>query len=394
METRMTTTIDSGRARFALVVGHVAGMVDMVALPVWVGALVQFYKLDPQQAGAVVTLFLVGVVCASIILAPNFERLPRRWMATIGYAVAALGFYAASTTDDFTRLAVFHGMGGIGLGCGLSFTHGSIGRSANPHRLFAIAQQAAGIFAVVFLAGAPRLVGTQGGYMLFILFALVMLLAAVVMGVAFPVAAAAASIAQSARTHVVGARLSASVWHAIAGVSSLGLNQAMLLSFTERIGMARQFGLENVNAALIAIGLVALLPAVMAALLQKRLEARKVGIVLPLVQIPLALTVTHTHSYALFSAAVSAYVFCTLFTHTFLFGLLAKLDTSGRAVALTPAMLMTGAAIGPILGGTLVVLSGYEAIGYAIAVLAATASFLVSRIVIGQRAPSPAMSVS
>jgi predicted MFS family arabinose efflux permease len=83
-----------------------------------------------------------------------------------------------------------------------------------------------------------------------------------------------------------------------------------------------------------------------------------------------------------------------LFTHTFLFGLLAKLDTSGRAVALTPAMLMTGAAIGPILGGTLVVLSGYEAIGYAIAVLAATASFLVSRIVIGQRAPSPAMSVS
>jgi predicted MFS family arabinose efflux permease len=44
---------------------------------------------------------------------------------------------------------------------------------------------------------------------------------------------------------------------------------------------------------------------------------------------------------------------------------LAKLDPSGRAVSATPAMLMIGSAIGPVLGGTLVKFFGYGAIGWA-----------------------------
>lgn len=57
--------------------------------------------------------------------------------------------------------------------------------------------------------------------------------------------------------------------------------------------------------------------------------------------------------------------FTILFTHTFAFGLLARLDPTGRAVAATPAMLMVGAAIAPFLGGTLVKFIGFGAIGYA-----------------------------
>ncbi len=45
----------SGRA--ALMVAHCAGMVDLVALPVWVGALIAYYRLDAQQAGALATFF-------------------------------------------------------------------------------------------------------------------------------------------------------------------------------------------------------------------------------------------------------------------------------------------------------------------------------------------------
>ena len=63
--------------------------------------------------------------------------------------------------------------------------------------------------------------------------------------------------------------------------------------------------------------------------------------------------------------------FTILFTHTFAFGLLARLDPSGRAVAGTPAMLMVGAAVAPFIGGTLVKFIGFEAIGYAACVLVA-----------------------
>ena len=70
--------IDSLRGRVALMVAHCAGMVDLVALPVWVGTLMGHYRFDPQQAGGLATLFLAAAVLASVTLAPLFGRLPRR----------------------------------------------------------------------------------------------------------------------------------------------------------------------------------------------------------------------------------------------------------------------------------------------------------------------------
>lgn len=45
------TKTESWPGRSALLVAHCAGIVDLVALPAWVGALIANYKLDPQQAG-------------------------------------------------------------------------------------------------------------------------------------------------------------------------------------------------------------------------------------------------------------------------------------------------------------------------------------------------------
>jgi hypothetical protein len=56
-------------------VGHCAGMVDLVALPVWVGALIAQYHFDPQRAGGLVTLFLIGAVISSLVFAPRFNRV-------------------------------------------------------------------------------------------------------------------------------------------------------------------------------------------------------------------------------------------------------------------------------------------------------------------------------
>ena len=69
-----------------------------------------------------------------------------------------------------------------------------------------------------------------------------------------------------------------------------------------------------------------------------------------------------------------------IFTHTFAFGLLSKLDPTARALAATPAMLMIGAAIGPILGGGLVQGLGYGGLGVAAIVIAAIAVGLFSRV--------------
>jgi hypothetical protein len=86
----MTISADSGRGRFVLMIAHCAGMVDLVSLSVWVGALTARYGFDPQRAGGLPTLFLTGAVLASLLIAPRIQRLPERRAAGIGFGFRRL----------------------------------------------------------------------------------------------------------------------------------------------------------------------------------------------------------------------------------------------------------------------------------------------------------------
>lgn len=377
------TTTDTWQGKAVLTFAHTAGMVDLVALPLWIGALMQYYGFSPAQAGLTVTIFLLGVVAASMCFAPRFNRLPRRAAVTAGFTLAALAFGGASVQPagaaSLPLLAALHLLAGLGVGCALSFTHGCIGRSANPHRLFATVSAVMGGFAVIFLASVPQLMQRNGGQALFIVFASGMAVAAAVTCVGFPALGTAGPDAprSAGEAH---ARIPRIAWIVIAVVVCLTLNQAMVFSFVERIGEARGFGTERVQAVLVALGLVNLVPGVLAALLQKRWSASAVGMAGPACQALLALVISSATVFAAYAVATSLYVFMVIFTHTFLFGLLARLDRSGRAVAATPAMMMVGSCIGPALGGGLVQTLGYPALGWAACVVGLVAVLCMQQV--------------
>ena len=369
--------VDSRRGRVALMVAHCAGMVDLVALSIWVGALIAHYGFDPQQAGGLPTLFLVGAVLASITLAPQVRRLRGRWVAGIGFGISALAFWLAAGVTGYAQLALLHLLAGAAAGAALSVTHGTIAQSANPHRLFAIVGMALGVFAVIFLAGTPQLIAALGGAALFQAFAAVMALGAVAAFLAFP---SPESQSGSAVQAAKPARLARVVWFGIVGVSCMTLVQAMIFSFLEGAGLRRGFEQAAINGVLIALGLVNLLPAVLAALLQKHLAARKVLLVGPVVQVALAAIIMMSPAFGPYAFAAAFFAAVMIFTHTFAFGLLARLDESGRALTGTPAMLMVGSAVGPFLGGTLVNTFGYESLAVAAACLAVTAVVCFARL--------------
>lgn len=371
----MSSSTENWSGRIALMVAHCAGMVDLVALPVWVGALIAEYKFDPPQAGGLVTLFLIGAVVSSLTFAPRFNSIRGRLAAPIGFALATVAFAAASLTSSYGVLAAAHLIAGVSAGCALSFVHGTIGRSGNPHRLFATVNLALGVFAIIFLGATPNLIAAFGGVALFRVFAGVMLVAAIVSAIWFP------TVAQRAvdpALHIE--RFSSSVWCGIVGISCMALTQAMTFSFLERIGIDRGFGREAVTGVLIALGFVNLAPAPLAALLEKRLSPRLVLMVGPVLQAVLAILLSTGTAFPLYVIPALLFVGVMMFTHTFAFGLLARLDPSARALAGTPAMLMVGAAIGPILGGVLVSTFGYPAIGIAAVVIACIAVSLFTRV--------------
>lgn len=367
----------------ALMVAHCAGMVDLVALPVWVGTLIQHYQFAPQQAGGLATLFLAGAVVASLVLAPRFGRLSNRAVAACGFAVSALAFLGASMRTDFAAMAALHGLAGLAAGSALSVTHGTIARGTNPHRGFAVVGMALGVFAIAFFAIVPPLVAAMGGGALFGVFAGVMAVGSVVSALAFPQISRTPLVTPDmvlTTTKAGRTALPRVVWFGIVGLGCMGLVQAMTFSFLERVGSDRGFGLAAVTGVLVALGIVNLFPAALAALLEKRWPARTVLLVGPMLQALLVLVIMGSTAFAPYAVAASVFAAVMIFTHTFAFGLMARLEPSGRAMAATPAMVMIGAAIGPVLGGTLVQSFGYASLGLAALALGSTAVLCFSRL--------------
>lgn len=355
--------VDTRRGRSVLTLAHVAGMIDMVALPLWIGTLIQHYGYSAPQAGITVTLFLASVAAASLWLAPRFRRLPRWADASFGFALAMQAFAIAALqpvrAEGLPAMMALHAVAGIGVGCALSRTHGEIGLSENPHRLFAVVNIALGLFAIAFLAAMPHLVSAFGPKALFTAFALIMGVAAVVALVAFPHSPPQLKLDAAAPT-----RLSGAVYLVIAVVVCITLNQAMVYSFVERVGAGRGFGVDRVNGVLVATGLVNLIPGALAALLQKRCSPFTVGMLGPVVQAGLAVVLSSALTFAPYAMASALYVSVVIFTHTFMFGLLTRLDPSGRTVAATPAMMMLGSCTGPAIGGVVVHVFGYAGLGW------------------------------
>ena len=349
----MQASTESWRGRIALMVAHCAGMIDLVALPVWVGALIAQYGFSPQQAGGLATLLLIGAVASSLFFAPCFNWIDARLMAVAGFALAAAAFFVAS------------------LSTGFGITH-----SGHLHRLFAIVGFALGVFAIGFLGATPNLIAAFGGAAFFRVFAGIMVVAVVAALVAFP--EATRRLDEDLVEEV--AHLKPAVWFGIAGVSCMALTQAMMFSFIERIGIDRGFGREAVTGVLIALGLVNLFPAPLAALLEKRVPANVALMAGPVLQALIAVAIAFSASFLGFAIPAALFAAVMIFTHTFAFGVLSKLDSTSRALAGTPAMLMIGAAIGPILGGTLVQIFGYRALGIAAIVIAAVAFALFSKV--------------
>lgn len=362
----------------ALLLGHCAGMLDLVALPLWVGAnLVGGYGFDPQKAGLLATTFLLCAVVASMLLAPRYGRTSARTVTVAGYALAALAFVALGTVagSDYPTMLALHAVGGLGAGSALTMVDGTIGRSDNPHRMFAYAGISVAVFGIVVLGGGPHIIARLGPDALWLVFAGVMALAALLALLAFPTVPAARHTPEQA-----GARIARPVWFGIIGMGILCMAHSMIFPFVERMGIERGYPASLVAGVLAAIGFANLLPSPLAALLEKRLRPERAIVGGVLVHMTLVLVVTQVPRLEVYVPLVAILTAPMLFMHTFLFGMMARMDPSGRAVAATPAMLMIGSAIGPALGGTLLMNSGYPGLGIGVAAFGCVAALFFSRI--------------
>ena len=162
----------------------------------------------------------------------------------------------------------------------------------------------------------------------------------------------------------------------------LTLNHAMTFSFVERIGASLGFSSSQITGTLVSTGLVNLCAAMLAGLFDRRLPAAIVMCVGPLLQGAFCFALGHAGFFWVYAAAAALATSALTVTHLFAFGFLARQDRTGRAVAATPVMVMTGSAIGPLLGGVLAKHAGYDSLGLAsalIGIVSAISFFIATR---------------
>lgn len=374
----MVTSTEGIIGRAALLVGHAAGMLDLVSMPIWIGVLIQFRHMSPSEAGLLVTAYMTGVFLTSVALAPRFNRLAPRLIATAGFILGALSFLAIVRLDGFLPLLPAHFIAGVGAGSALSMVHGTISRSARPHRLFAIVNFGVAIFSIAFFATVPDAVQHNPDVLFYALSGL-LVLGALAAATAFPRPPATAAAGPGIVAEAAGAvpfRLA--VILAFAGVALLSTGQAQTYAFLERIGAWRDFPATAIANMLIVSGFLNLLAPIVAAALENAVPRLTAICVALLIHAGIAITVSTSSVFPPYAVAGSLLVFMTIFSHTFMFGTIAKLDPTGRAASSTPAMLTLGAAIGPALGGAVVQFASFVAVGWISAgiLLASAACFV------------------
>jgi predicted MFS family arabinose efflux permease len=352
---------------FVLCVNHLAGFVDLVILPIWVGVLVQYYKNSPQQAGAIVSLFLVGQVIASLILSTRFDRINKRYLvASVGYVLASVCMFFLVQTTTFTAMALLHFIAGLSVGVGLSVTDGTIGNSENPHRLFAIASLSLGMFAILFYVVVNPIIIKHGGSILFYFISILMFISFLSTLVAFPnYGKTERKLAYEATVGINNGKhdkIPTIVWFVIAGLMGMAMITAMASSYYERFGIASGYSPEKVNMILLINGIILLTPSICAAFLQKYIKVRTVAAAGIIFQAVVVILIYTSKTFLVYALPAWGVGFAAVFVHTFLFGYLAHMDPSGRVVAANPAVMMTGSMLGPFIGGTLVQYIGYQSL--------------------------------
>jgi predicted MFS family arabinose efflux permease len=370
--------LNAGGVRTALIVGHAVGMIDMVSLPLWVGGLVEGSGYAPAEAGGLVTAFLLGVVTASCFLAPLFHRHSMRWVPGIGFAAASLSFATIWMTSGFATFLLLHVCAGLSVGVALSAVHGTMGRTSNPHRTFAFATTGFGVFSVLFMGASVQIIASTEPRSLFLIFAGVMAVAALVNLLLFP-----HSEPPVVRKHVRAERSHAFrfqpvVWLLIAGLLGLNFNQSMNFSFVERIADDRGWAGATISYILVGVAFISLVPAPLALFFEKKLNPLHVGMIGALSQALLSVGLTTALNVSGFAVSSFFIPFVMIFSHTFLFGLMSRVEPTGRAVAANPAITMGGGALGPLVGGLMVQTMGYGGVSIATAVIStAVITFLL-----------------
>lgn len=343
------------------------GLLSLLSLPFLIGTAMARFSLNEAQAGLLGTVEFASVMVVSLIVAPMMGKMDRRKLAYTGLLVVLCANVLSIFILSYQLLLVLRIVAGLGAGMVMACGNATVSNAKDPER-FAGHMSVLVVFLMIFImfvfsrvSEAWGLAGIYSAMSITILF----------MGLFLrniPRNALQKAEADDTPDVVKHSALKITGLLMLGAFFAFSLRDTMAWAFVERIGTEAGFSGEQVGNLLSIQAISGLIGPIIATII-----GSKFGLKWPIVigifvsGCATYLVSASTDSKLLYIVGVMLMPGSYFYTLAYLTSLAAELDKQGRIVAASGSALMAGIALGPAVGGKLIVSGGgYEMVGIAI----------------------------
>ncbi len=343
------------------------GLLSLLSLPFLIGTAMASFSLNEAQAGLLGTVEFASVMVVSLIVAPLMGKMDRRRLAYIGLFVALCTNVLSIFVNSYSLLIVLRIITGLGAGTVMACGNATVSNARDPER-FAGHMSVLAVFLMIFImfvfSRVSEAWGLAGIYS-------AMSITIVFMGLFLRNMPRNAvhkdESTDSSESHQYKA-LKMTGLLMLGAFFAFSLRDTMAWAFVERIGSEAGFSGEQIGNLLSIQAMSGLIGPIIATIIGSRF-----GLKWPIVAgifvsgLATYLVSASTDSKLLYIVGVMLMPGSYFYTLAYLTSLAAELDEQGRIVAASGSALMAGIAVGPAVGGELIVSGGgYSMVGIAI----------------------------
>lgn len=347
------------RVTFGALYAGVGAVLVVNVLPALVNILGIGLKWDDRILGLLASADVAGITLGSLLGVPVVRRFDLRTVVLLGVVALVAADLACAMSSAVALIVSYRFIGGAASGLILAACY-AIYSHSHAQRNFGAFQAGQMISGFVGVTALPILAASFSWRSAFYSLACLTALA-IPLSTCLP----SCPYIKTAPVHENGNSSSGgiAVWVAVGGMVVYIVGQGAVWTFMARIGANSGLSAHNVDVALSACTLGGLVGSIVTMFPSKRL-----GTVLPLTVFALlsvgALCVVRSSNAAVFIAALSAFMFAWPAFAALQFAAIAAADTVGTATISMSAANYAGFAIGPYLGGQLVVHYGFGTLQY------------------------------
>lgn len=333
----------------AMVFVVVTAFSSQMALPLWVGAIIDDYELTAEQAGIIAAIEYGAVAIVSVIIATKVHRFNLKHVSLIGMICLLIGNGGAVFASEFQSLIVTRGIAGIGKGLVIAAIFSLAARTQNPTKSFAIINGAYTALATIIYLTLPVPIKANGATGAFAALFVVVLFGALFLY--WVPSTRAVDQLKATATEDPKLAVSLSGFLVLIALIFMWAANGSIWTYVERLGQSTGLSLQQVGTTLSIAAAVAILGPITAHYVHDRFGFRKPIMIGATLKIGAALILCNWMTPQAFIVAAPLFVLAALFIVPYLMSLMSLADPTGRLAAAAGGLLTAGSSLGAYLGG-------------------------------------------